>query len=88
MGPQTRTDSNEAEPQILDVSIPTWAGQVRDVLKESGPLPFASLARRVANISTNEVAMAVGWLVHAGEIRFTRRGTLWLIAFCGLRSET
>ena len=57
-----------------------WTGQVGAVLTESGPMPLANLARRITDASTNEVAMAVGWLAHAGAIRFARQGTLWEIA--------
>jgi hypothetical protein len=66
----------------VDARVREWAKQVREVLDESGPMPLANVARRIGDATTNEVAMAVGWLAHAGEIRFSRRGALWEI---GLR---
>jgi hypothetical protein len=63
----------------MERDIPVWAGQVRNVLREAGPLPLASVARRLPDATTNEVAMAVGWLAHAGEVGFRRREGRWMI---------
>ena len=80
MAPFTQMGLDEHGPNSMDGRIAEWAKQVRDVLKDSGPEPLASLARGVPDATTNEVAMAVGWLAHAGEVRFNRRAGLWTIA--------
>ncbi len=66
-------------PATLETYLPAWAEQVRMVLRESGAQPLAYLARKVPHTTTNEVAMAIGWLAHAGDIRFSRREELWMI---------
>jgi hypothetical protein len=63
----------------MDASIPEWTRKVREVLKGSGPMSLASLARKITDATTNEVALAVGWLAHAGEIRLREREGLWEI---------
>ena len=63
----------------MDVLMQEWTRQVRDVLDGAGPMFLASVARRIPDATTNEVAMAVGWLAHAGEIRFSKQGSIWAI---------
>ena len=63
----------------MEFLIRDWTAQVSDVLRSAGPLPLASLARAITGATTNEVAMAVGWLARAGEIHFNRREGLWTI---------
>jgi predicted transcriptional regulator len=63
----------------MDAGIPVRARRVLEILAETGPLSLASLARQFDDASTNEVAMAVGWLAHAGEVCFRRRADLWMI---------
>ena len=53
--------------------------QVCDVLGDSGELPLAGLARKVPVATTNEVAMAVGWLAREGRLHFRRSGGVWEI---------
>ena len=64
---------------MSSINLPALAERVRVVLKESGAQPLASLARKVPGTTTNEVAMAIGWLTHAGEIQFSKHNGLWLI---------
>jgi len=80
MATYTQTKPGGPEVQATKPCIPEWARQVQDVLKESGAQPLASLARKVPDTSTNEVAMAVGWLAHAGAIQLSRREGLLMIA--------
>ena len=55
--------------------IGEWAAEVRDILRKGGGgMSLADVARRVHTATTNEVAMAIGWLAHAGEVRFVRQG--------------
>jgi hypothetical protein len=79
MGTQLQFEPEQRGKPAMNDCIPAWAKQVREVLGQSGPMPLANVARRIADATTNEVAMAVGWLAHAGEIRFRRRGALWEI---------
>jgi hypothetical protein len=79
METESQAESRQRESPAMDASLLEWTCQVRDVLKGSGPMPLASVARRITDATTNEVAMAVGWLAHAGEIRFSRRRGLWEI---------
>ena len=80
MGTQPQLRPDRPIERAMETNILEWTRRVRAVLTESGSMPLASLARRITDASTNEVAMAVGWLAHAGEIRFARRGALWEIA--------
>ncbi len=80
MGSQPQMELDRQEKRDMESCILQWTGQVREVLGESGPMPLASLARRIDNATTNEVAMAVGWLARAGKIRFRRREEIWEIS--------
>lgn len=80
MGSQPPVELDRQEKKDMETSILQWTGQVREVLGESGPMPLANLARRIDNATTNEVAMAVGWLARAGKIRFRKRAELWEIS--------
>ncbi len=80
MGSQSQEELDRQEKMDMESCILQWTGQVREVLGESGPMSLANLARRIDNATTNEVAMAVGWLARAGKIRFKKRGELWEIS--------
>ena len=80
MGSQTQLDGDGQEKPGMEACIREWADQVNDVLGATGPMSLAGLARRINDASTNEVAMAVGWLARAGKIRFKRREELWEIS--------
>ncbi len=80
MGAQSQAELDRQGKKDMESCILQWTGQVREVLGESGPMPLANLARRIDNATTNEVAMAVGWLARAGKIQFRRRGDLWEIS--------
>jgi len=67
----------------MEAHIKVWAEQICEAIKGSGAMPLANLARGIADASTNEVAMAVGWLARDGRISFRRRGGVWEI---GLRA--
>lgn len=76
---QCQTPSENA-PQIeQQMNLHGLSRQVRNVIEEMGPLPLANVARRIRDATTNEVAMAVGWLAHADEIRFRRHEEMWVI---------
>ena len=80
MGTQPQEELDRQEIKDMESCILQWTGRVREVLDESGPMSLAKLARRIDSATTNEVAMAVGWLARAGKIRFRRREDLWEIS--------
>ncbi len=71
----------------MEALLPAWAELVRIVLRESGAQSLANLARKVPDTTTNEVAMAIGWLAHAGDIRFSKREGLWMIELLPVRNQ-
>lgn len=77
----------ECTKATMESHLPAWAEQVRMVLRESGAQPLANLARKVPDTTTNEVAMAIGWLAHAGDIRFSKREGLWMIELLPVRHQ-
>jgi len=87
MGTQKESEANRREKGPVDTCLPEWTRRVRAVLEGAGPMPLASVARRITDATTNEVAMAVGWLAHAGEIRFSSRGEFWDIELAARSSE-
>lgn len=76
MGTQSQSEPARRAELDLDVGISERAEEVRNVLKGASPMPLAGIARRITDATTNEVAMAVGWLAHAGEIQFRKHGNL------------
>lgn len=64
----------------METSILEWSCQIRDVLKGAAPMPLANVARRITNATTNEVAMALGWLAHEGKVQFRRQNGRWEIS--------
>lgn len=73
MEPFRQLESPDRKKPTMETNLQEWADKVRQILRESGPLPLAGIARGVADATTNEVAMTVGWLACAGEICFGRR---------------
>jgi len=73
-----RNIASPTEPTV-EAHVKEWARQICEAIKGSGAMSLANLARGIADASTNEVAMAVGWLAREGRISFKRRGGMWEI---------
>lgn len=63
----------------MDADLAKWAEQVCEALSECGDMPLANLARAIPNATTNEVAMAVGWLARDGRVGFKQGKGIWEI---------
>lgn len=68
-----------AQPAI-DACILGWVEEVCKALEGSGSMPLANVARRIPDATTNEVAIAIGWLAREGRIQFGRREGIWEIS--------
>jgi hypothetical protein len=79
METQQQSDADRGSASTMALCILEWAALVRAALEGADPMPLASVARRIPHATTNEVAMALGWLAHEGTIWFRRRGSLWEI---------
>jgi hypothetical protein len=73
----SQSPSGTGVPLMIDASILGWAEEVCKALEGSGPIPLANLARRIPDATTNEVAIAIGWLAREGRIRFGCREGIW-----------
>ncbi|MBT7067733.1 MAG: winged helix-turn-helix domain-containing protein [Verrucomicrobia bacterium] len=64
----------------MGACLDEWARQVCDALADAGPMGLACLARRIKGVSTNEIAMAIGWLAHEGRVQFREQEGMWEVA--------
>lgn len=64
----------------MEACLDECVRQVCYALEDSSPMSLACLARRIRGVTTNEIAMAIGWLAHEGRVQFREQEGMWEVS--------
>lgn len=83
----TERDLRPSDERSVDAWLDEWSKLVCSALEDAGSMSLASVARRISGITTNEVAMAIGWLSCEGRVQFRDNGGVWTVGLMGPQTE-